>query len=290
MSNARSLVVSLLLGVALGATPASAADEMSWHNDTVNGTVASLWFGIPESDNLQFTATCTTNGGAGDDLLMATFGSDVQGLKEGAAAVVDIVVGKQRATLKGKVFGTKAEVGITGIRAPIAVDDQQFWLAMEKSDAITYARRGGEKLRMSLKGARNPLQQFLADCDSIARTGSVAAANTGGDAAAGGDTAMPDAGSGESAGDMPAAGGSGDTNETAASYTCDEGIPMQVVFATKGEEMTATVTHDVAGTVTLARVISGSGARYSNGEFELFSKGAEAIFSWKDGQHRCLED
>lgn len=289
--------VPLLLGMALAAAPASAANELSWHNDTVSGTIANLWFGVPESDELQFAATCTTNGEAGDELLMATFGTDVHGLKEGATAIVDVAIGKQRATLKGKVHGTKAEVGITGVRAPIAIDNEAFWGAMQKADALTYARRGGDKLRMNLGGASGPVQKFLADCDSIARTGSVVAgAGEGADAGAS-DQGMP-TDTGEAAGsDMPAAGGAADSgggnaaeNGTAVSYTCDEGIPMQVVYTTKGEEMSATVTHDVAGTVTLKRAISGSGVRYSDGEFELFTKGPEAIFSWKDGQHRCLED
>ena len=268
------------------ASPAVAADEFVWSAETgADNTSATLWYGVRESDAMQFLATCTTSGAAGDDLLMATFGSDVKGKKEGASTIVDVAIGGSRSTFKGKIVGVNAEEGLSGARVPIKLDDAKFWSSMESGGSLSYAIRGSAKLRMSLEGASDAVQKFIADCNSIASTGMVAGAS--GAAPAGGNEQMPDEGS-EGAGDEGLVAGT--VAGTKITYSCDEGIDMTVVYTQNGEESTATVTHDVSGTVTLPRAISGSGARYSNGEFELFTKGPEATFSWKDGQHKCLEN
>jgi membrane-bound inhibitor of C-type lysozyme len=60
-------------------------------------------------------------------------------------------------------------------------------------------------------------------------------------------------------------------------YVCDGGVEFDVEFINVGDTSLALLMID--GTTTLlANVISGSGARYAGGAYELWSKGDDATF------------
>lgn len=74
---------------------------------------------------------------------------------------------------------------------------------------------------------------------------------------------------------------------TRVEYSCDEGIPLIVEYLNTASTSIATVSHDSGPKMVMEQVVSGSGARYSNGEWTLHSKGDTAIISWGDGGHTC---
>lgn len=80
------------------------------------------------------------------------------------------------------------------------------------------------------------------------------------------------------------------TNTQTVTYSCNEGIPLVVRYENVGDESTAFVSHDSFPEVKLPQVVSGSGARYATGPFELHTKGRTAVFTFDGAQDVCEED
>jgi len=71
-------------------------------------------------------------------------------------------------------------------------------------------------------------------------------------------------------------------------YTCSEGIPMTVTYERSGNGH-VTYTIDGSPLRRLEQVVSGSGARYTNGAHTIHSKGPEAYIEAPWGSDTCYE-
>lgn len=60
-------------------------------------------------------------------------------------------------------------------------------------------------------------------------------------------------------------------------YTCNEGIPLIVDYLEQNNVSIAKISHDSSPKITLVNVRSGSGSRYSNGDWVLHVKGKTAL-------------
>ncbi len=74
------------------------------------------------------------------------------------------------------------------------------------------------------------------------------------------------------------------------SYSCEEGIPMIVRYVNTAETSTAYFSHDSFPEVKLDQVVSGSGAKYSNGYYTLSTKGPDAVLEWEGTTSVCSEN
>ncbi|GAA6212507.1 hypothetical protein NBRC116602_22480 [Hyphomicrobiales bacterium 4NK60-0047b] len=60
-------------------------------------------------------------------------------------------------------------------------------------------------------------------------------------------------------------------------YTCNEGIPLIVEYLEENDVSIAKISHDSSPKITLVSVRSGSGSKYSNGNWVLHVKGKTAL-------------
>jgi len=86
----------------------------------------------------------------------------------------------------------------------------------------------------------------------------------------------------------------GETGAAAAAqrvdYTCEEGLPMSVLYEQVGDAGLATYTIDGSPEVLLRQVPSGSGATYTNGTDTIFTKGRQAVLETPSGLTRCNQN
>lgn len=78
-------------------------------------------------------------------------------------------------------------------------------------------------------------------------------------------------------------------SSTVVEYTCNEGIPLTLVFESEGEENWVSWTHDgFKGPGRLPNVISGSGSKYSDGRYTVWEHGGNEVYLNLDGiEDRC---
>jgi len=62
-----------------------------------------------------------------------------------------------------------------------------------------------------------------------------------------------------------------------ARYTCEEGVPMVVRFENRGDRSLAFISIDGSPEMRLKQIPTGSGVKYSNGEYTILTKGRNAI-------------
>jgi len=76
----------------------------------------------------------------------------------------------------------------------------------------------------------------------------------------------------------------GQTGATSTySYSCNEGIPLVVVVDDASGGATLTYSHDSSPFQQMTRVQSASGARYTNGTYDLQLEGNQAVLSYSGG-------
>ncbi|WP_157967544.1 MliC family protein [Cohaesibacter intestini] len=66
-------------------------------------------------------------------------------------------------------------------------------------------------------------------------------------------------------------------HRNSVTYSCNEGIPLQVTFIADANETYALYSHDSGPKIRVTQVQSGSGLRYTNGHHELQGKGPEMM-------------
>ncbi|WP_346892027.1 MliC family protein [uncultured Roseibium sp.] len=79
-----------------------------------------------------------------------------------------------------------------------------------------------------------------------------------------------------------------DPNSLTVHYTCAEGLPLTVTYVNSGN---GHVIFSIDGSpqTRLEQVVSGSGSRYTNGTYTLYSKGNSASLESPSGLDRCYE-
>jgi len=153
-----------------GSGPGVSEDGLIWmfsqfQNDRGVDT-SVLYFSVPETDNVQFSAACS----AQDATPRVILSADVSRLKNGAAASVRFLASGFDATLKGKVRLSESGEGQDGIDMAIAADDP-LWQAFGMRNAMNYSVQGQAPLRLPLAGVQEPLGNFLRDCAQFASGG-----------------------------------------------------------------------------------------------------------------------
>ncbi len=167
---------AVILQAAL-AGAAMAEDGFVWSYDRALDpdpfqTRLSLVYAIPETDAVQFIATCRI--GAGGTYATIDIGADIGNLAEGAPVDVRILGSNYRDVITGDVIGVGAEVGLTGVRLAVELDDP-IWQAMQTSLELAYTAGERTDHRLGLNGAADPVARFVADCRDMPAPGDVAA-------------------------------------------------------------------------------------------------------------------
>ncbi|WP_420397812.1 hypothetical protein [Nioella sp.] len=132
----------------------------------------SLVYGVPETDDLQFFASCQI--GAGGTYASVQIVADTAGLPNGAPVSLSFTDGAGAGTiLDGTIIGVNAEFGVTGVELALELDDALFNL-MRARDFLSYAIPGGQGFEMRTAGVAGPLDSFLTACaDPVAGTAPV---------------------------------------------------------------------------------------------------------------------
>lgn len=73
-----------------------------------------------------------------------------------------------------------------------------------------------------------------------------------------------------------------------ARYACEEGVPMDVRFETRGDRSMAFVSIDGAPEVRLKQVPAASGAKFSDGEYTVWAKGRNAVLEINGDSDICV--
>jgi len=144
------------------------------YRDQLNGNrkTASLSYGVPETDNIAFSATCRA--GASRGYATAIFGYDISGQRSGREVSLQVTIGGYRENLPGKVYLNPVDEGVSGVVVAIGPDDP-FWETLASGSAMTYALDNKPTTRLGLNGSGQAARQFVADC-----LGGTQTASTGG--------------------------------------------------------------------------------------------------------------
>jgi hypothetical protein len=153
--------------VALSSVSAHAQQGYSWqHYATLSAdpfqSNVSLVYGVPETDDLQFFASCQI--GAGGPYALVQIAADTAGLPNGSPVSLSFTDGAGAGTiLDGTIIGVNAEFGVTGVELALELDDGLFNL-MRVRDFLSYAIPGGQGIEIGTAGVAGPMDQFLSTC------------------------------------------------------------------------------------------------------------------------------
>ncbi len=168
VSGATSVKTAPVEGGDGGTAPSG--DGLVWtFSQFVDGNgvaTAALSFGVPETDNIQFTALCSSAAPTPRVILSA----DVSRLRNGAAASVRFLTAGFNTTVQGKVRLGDGGESQDGLEMSIGADDP-LWQAFRGVSAMNYSVQGQPPQRMSLTGVQEPLANFLEDCGQIGSAG-----------------------------------------------------------------------------------------------------------------------
>lgn len=145
------------------------ASDMRWSTGTYTNAqgrqAAYLAYGIPQTDAAQFHSSCPTGGNA--QVFGAVLGYDPGGLKEGTRVDVRFFAGNRQVYQKpGRIFGTKLEVGVTGVRLWPSPNDN-FWSVLSKGGVLTYHVDGLGTASIDTSGAAGPIARFTQTCKAL---------------------------------------------------------------------------------------------------------------------------
>jgi VHL beta domain len=174
--------------------PVVAQDGMQWSfsefNDPDNKgrMTARLGYGVPETDNIQVSGVCDGSPSTGVKYSSVSFGADTGDLKEGEQVELHFTGGGLNHVVRGSVYGTQAEVGVSGVHADIEHDDP-LWRALLTESRLDYFVPGYRKSSLQLLGGKRDIKSFIDSCRAYAK------AILGDDAAA--DAEKPEDGSAE---------------------------------------------------------------------------------------------
>ncbi len=163
------LAAILWLAVFAGHTPFAAAQDadLVWQFDQSNDpsnkgrSTAYLTFGIPETDAVLVSGSCAA--GSSGNFSVIHLGADVGKLAESARVKVRFSGGGEEHTLKGVVYGTELEEGVSGVLLHIANDDP-IWAMMQNLDDISYQIPGYSAASLRLTQGRDKIAEFNEAC------------------------------------------------------------------------------------------------------------------------------
>lgn len=168
----------LIIGITVQGGMALSQDAFIWQfnegNDPSNKgrATARLVYGVPETDDAQIAAICDGAASTSSQFSSITFGADIGSLKEGTAVSLRFSGGGYSNEIKGQVYGTLAEEGITGVLVDLKHDDA-LWEALTGKERLSYLVPGYNASNVELGKGRTAIKQFIDTCRAYAN-GSVA--------------------------------------------------------------------------------------------------------------------
>jgi hypothetical protein len=126
---------------------------------TQPGTPTLLQHAVPQTDDRDFRADCTTQSG----FARITFQQAPAGLLEGMPQAVRITAGEFDSVYNAFGSSSANEAGISLPEVNIEMTDP-LWEAMIKQSALSIAVEGLPAHDVSLKGSANPVRLFVATC------------------------------------------------------------------------------------------------------------------------------
>lgn len=163
---ATGLATTLFASTTANAEVTSLPDRFVWeygqYNDELNNGRKTSWLSlrIPETDAEAINASCFVGSGANTSLLKVS--GNVYGLQEQQPAYVTFYNQSNEHKILGKMIGTQAEYGISGIE--IAIDNEDpLWVSLSSWHPIGY-RVLDEDVQVTSPGAAQSIEKFLNDC------------------------------------------------------------------------------------------------------------------------------
>lgn len=159
----------LIVGMTAQGGVALSQEEFSWQfnegNDPSNKgrATARLVYGIPETDAAQIAAICDGAASTSSQFSSITFGADIGSLKEGTTVSLRFSGGGYSNEIKGQVYGTLAEEGITGVIVDLKHDDT-LWEALTGKERLSYLVPGYNASNVELSKGRAAIKQFIDTC------------------------------------------------------------------------------------------------------------------------------
>ncbi len=181
----RSLFFLFLLigGMTVQGGVALSQEEFIWQfnegNDPSNKgrATARLVYGIPETDAAQIAAICDGAASTSSQFSSITFGADIGSLKEGTTVSLRFSGGGYSNEIKGQVYGTQAEEGITGVIVDLKHDDA-LWQALTGKERLSYLVPGYNASNVELSKGRAAIKQFIDTCRAYSNSSGAKIADT----------------------------------------------------------------------------------------------------------------
>ena len=168
----------LVVGSFLLAAPAIAQDGYSWHinqyDDAETGQRTSrLVYGVPETDDVQFAASCTT----GMPGSVVALGGPTGDLAKGDEATVQFIGRRFSQQMAGSVLRPDSEEGIFGVEVAVAHNDT-LWQALSRQREVLYTINGSKAVPLPLRGSARPIRDYLRFCRQLAQVGAQSASSS----------------------------------------------------------------------------------------------------------------
>lgn len=208
-----------------------------------------LIFGTPETDAIAFSASCEK--GQRGPALMADLLIDFGNIAPSQPIDVNLQGPSLSATYAGKVFKDSSEYA--GVRLAIGIDDP-LWQVFSKPGELVLQAENLVPVTIPLQGAESPVQDFLKTCRAYFAAFDAAA--------------TPE-------------------QDSVYRYDCEDGSRLQARYDNSRSYSVAHVSHAGQAEVALIQVISGSGAKYSNGDLTLHTKAGDALLIDGETVYRC---
>lgn len=214
----------------------------SQHTDNDTGRpYATLSFGIPETDALGFYASCEI--GAGNQSVPLDMQLDYGTLRAGAPVTGYIQASNQTFQFRGNVFEESSEWA--GIRVYVDADDPVWQAMQDEPQTITYGLYGGGQNSTSSQSAAGAVSQFVNSCERRS-------------SGSNGQNSQPSVGQ---------------------QYTCNDRSRLLLSFTDTNGVSIANVRLESGAEITLIKVPTQLGTKYSNGDATLNVNGQRVRFS-----------
>lgn len=127
-------------------------------------STATLFYGLPETDNVQFSATCSDQVGASQPRLLLS--ADVSAMTAGVPFPIHFFGSRfNRLFLGTALQGEEAQGGEFDVEL-----DDRLWTELVQQASIDYSVGDNPRQALTLDGIQEPLAGFLADCAVLAET------------------------------------------------------------------------------------------------------------------------
>lgn len=123
------------------------------------GSISVLQHTMPQTDNRDFRADCTTQSG----FAKITFQQAPAGLQEGMPQAIRITAGDYSGAFNAFGSSNANEAGASLPEVNIEMTDP-LWEAMIRQSELSIAVEGLQPYQVSLKGSANPVRLFVATC------------------------------------------------------------------------------------------------------------------------------